>query len=265
MMRFIAIAVALLCSAPLALPASAQSLWMPRDKERAVLIEVLKPSFDLVDEEFATGAMFVGYRSAPQAGASIVIEGSFARFGFESASSFTLGNPYLGVEHAFSSSPLFMEVGVRAPLASVSEDDALAAGLVSDVARWQAFFPKTVPISVALNLRRVSSEGVVYRLRLAPVFTIPTQRYYGDPELWVVYSAQLGLERSAVRAGAGFVGRTITTHDYGSFSDRTETQADLHLDFGSGTARPGVDVKIPLGDLNDAVPVVVGVSLGFSF
>jgi hypothetical protein len=53
--------------------------------------------------------------------------------------------------------------------------------------------------------------------------------------------------------------------DYaGSFGERTNTQGDLHADFGSGVVRPGIEVKVPLDDLGDAVPVILGVSLGLA-
>jgi hypothetical protein len=256
--------------ASMAPKSSAQSLWMPRSDNRAVLVEVLKPDFDGIDENLASFATFVGARMSPSAGVSPVVEFSFARFGGdfpgfngpEHISSFTIGDIYAGLESGSPSTPVFGEIGVRLPTAASGE--AATTGIASDLNRSDAFFSDVVSVRAALNLRRVTLGGVSCRLRLGPAFAIPTQQG-SDPDVFAFYSGQLGYERPAFRLGIALSARTILTGDFGSLSDRSDTQAELHADFGSGTARPGVELKFPLGDLGDAVPKVIGVSLGFSY
>src|SRR5262245_58468532 len=119
--------------------ARAQSLWMPRDRESAAMLEVLKPSFDEIDEEFATFSSFVGFRSKPKSKASIVAEAAIARIGytdgFTNYTSFSLGDVYLGVEYGNSAGPVFGEAGIRLPTSSDSEEDARLTGFLTDVAR----------------------------------------------------------------------------------------------------------------------------------
>ncbi len=266
-----AVSLALAAAAMMAPSALAQSLWMPRDHESAVMLELLKPSFDGVDEEFASFSGFLGFRSAPKSKVSIVAEASIARLGYDDGfsqiSSFSLGDIYVGMEYGPSAGPVFGELGVRLPTSSESEADARLTGVLSDVARWEAFLSKTISIQAAANYRRATTSGLYYRLRLSPTFAIPTENQFGgsDPELFAIYSGQLGMEMPAVRMGVGLVARTWISESDLSFSERTTTQLDAHVDFCSGSFRPGVDVKAPLDDeLNDIVPVTVGVSFSYS-
>jgi hypothetical protein len=264
----LAAAAVVLSAAPaLAPPALAQSLWMPRDHGSAGMFELLKPVYDDIDEDFPTFSSFIGLRSKPKDKISIVAEASLARLGFEDISSFSLGNVYLGVEYGNAAGPWFGEFGVRVPTSSESEIEARLTGFLSDLVRQEAWLSKTVTFQGAVNLRRVMASGFYYRLRLSPSIVASTQDTGGDNvELFAIYSGQLGMEAQSVRAGVGLIARTwITQSDLEGFSGRTQTQLDAHVDFCSGSLRPGIEVKTLLDDeLNDIVPVTVGVSLSYS-
>jgi hypothetical protein len=259
-------ALAFIVGGALTRTASAQSLWMPRDHQSAGMFELLKPAFDDIDEEFTTFSSFVGFRSKPKDKISIAAEASLARFGFEGISSFSLGNVYLGLEYGNSAGPWFGEFGVRLPTSSDGEIEARLTGYLSDLVRQEAWLSKTVTFQGAVNLRRTMSNGLYYRLRLSPSLVAPTENTGGDnAELFAIYSGQLGMETPSVRMGVGLIGRTWVTEGDLSFSERTQTQLDAHLDFCSGSLRPGIDVKAFLDDeLNNIVPVTVGVSLSYS-
>jgi hypothetical protein len=260
-------AIAFIVGGALTRPASAQSLWMPRDHASAGMFELLKPVFDDIDEELPTFSSFVGLRSKPKDKISIVAEASLARLGFEDISSFSLGNVYLGLEYGPSSGPWFGEFGVRLPTSSDGEVEARLTGFLSDLVRQEAWLSKTVTFQGAVNLRRATSNGLYYRLRLSPTLVVATENTGGDnSELFAIYSGQLGMEMPSVRAGVGLIARTwITESDLEGFSERTQTQLDAHVDFCSGSLRPGIEVKTLLDDeLNDIVPVTVGVSLSYS-
>jgi hypothetical protein len=157
---------------------------------------------------------------------------------------------------------VFGEVGVRVPTAGSGE--GATTGIASDLTRSDAFFSDVLSAHASLNVRHVTSRGLSGRLRLGPLFAIPTQGG-GDPEVFAIYSGQVGYERAAYRLGVALSARTILTGDFGSLSDRSDTQAEFHADFGSGRARPGLELKFPLGGLGDVVPVVAGLSLGLSY
>jgi hypothetical protein len=132
------------------------------------------------------------------------------------------------------------------------------------VVRQDAFLPKVVSINAAFNLREVTPSKVAYRLRLSPVLTIPTDNASTDPELFAVYSFQIGYHGSQGRFGGGMSGRALFTEDFGNLVTRTLNQLELHADFLSGSIRPGLDLRLPLGSLSEFVPVALGASISYT-
>src|SRR5258706_2592049 len=61
--------------------AHAQSLWIPRDREKSVLLEVMKPGVEFVKEDFFTMAGFFDARFPVDPKTSLVVEVPFARLG----------------------------------------------------------------------------------------------------------------------------------------------------------------------------------------
>lgn len=257
--------------------ATAQSLWMPRDGDRTLMLEVLKPSLEGFDTEFSTGALFLSGRLAVSPRLSVVGEIPYARhkstylvFYIDNSSS-TIGNPYAGVEYKLGSGPAFLELGVRPPLADNNKALASFTGKASDVARWEAFSPDRFAIVAAFNVREVTPSKIALRLRLSPAFTIPTK---GSSEtmLYAIYSFQVGYEGTTVRVGTSMTGRAQITQELGDtildfiaagdkLGQRTSNQLELHADFLSGHIRPGLDVHVPLGGMGYYVSSVVGLSV----
>jgi hypothetical protein len=263
-----------------AAPAIAQSIWIPRDRERSITFAVAKPSLEFVDERrfspvlTLTSRMPVSERvwwvvEIPYAHLSIRDEGPLQPFPSESNS--TLGNPYVGLETHAGSGPLFGELGVRAPLVG---DDAAGPylGMGSDVQFTEAFEPHVFSIEPALNLRETTASHMAYRFRFSPTVDIPTGGHHPFPyelihetELFGVYSWQIGYEGSAVRVGSALSGRVLFTASDGNLGQRTVNQFEFHGDIGSGAFRPGFDLRVPLGDnAASIVPVVVGLTLSWS-
>jgi hypothetical protein len=252
----------------------AQSLWLPRDHDTTLLLEALKPGLELIDEEFPTGVVFLGVRHATSSGLALVAELPYAKFKgtFDlfvgpsgEVSESELGNPYLGIEFAGDESPFFGELGVRIPVADEDKFGATIVGLRTDLpARSFAFFPNYVPIQAAINLRQKSESGIVTRLRFGPTVIIPTEdSFSSDTELFGVYAREIGYEGRCVRIGSALIGSILFTDDNGSnLGARSETQFELHGDFGSWKIRPGLELKLPLGEAANFVPLVLGVNIG---
>lgn len=258
-------AVLLLVLAVAASPsiAGAQSFWMPRSTTRAVWIEALHPLFDVADEQITTGTVFVGYRGPLDSRTTIVAELCAARFGASGAAdAFVVGNPYVGLEYPLPETPLFFEFGVRPSIVDTDEPLANATGLLSDVNRWEGFFDAT-SFQLGINARRTTASGLMWRARVAPVAMVFSGFGQEEWDGYLLYAVQAGLERPSFRAGVALCSRTLVFEE-GSFGERTMTQADLHLDFGSGTLRPGIDVKLPLDEFDEVVPAVVGIRLGLA-
>src|SRR6185436_17870611 len=159
--------------AGIASPAMAQSLWMPRNGDRTVMLEVLQPSLEGFDSELFSDAFFLSGRVALSPRLAVVGELPFARhkstylvFFPENLSSNTIGNPYAGVELKLGSGLAFLELGVRPPL--VADDELLASftGKASDVARWEAFSTDRFAILAAFRVREVTPSKIAFGFRL---------------------------------------------------------------------------------------------------
>lgn len=261
--------------------ATAQSLWMPRDGDRTVMLEVLQPSLEYFDSEIFSAAFFLSGRVAVSPRLSVVGELPFARhkstyfiFFPSDVSSSTIGNPYAGVEYKLGSGPAFLEFGVRPPLAQDDELLAVFTGYAADVARWEAFTPDRFAIQPAFNVREITPSKIALRLRVSPTVTIPTGNSSEKTKLYGIYSFQIGYEGSKVRIGAGMGGRAQITDEpgvtsldffgFGNLGERTASQFGLHADFLSGRIRPGLDLHLPLGGMGDSVPLVVGASVAWT-
>ena len=257
-------------------PAAAQSLWMTREGEQTIMLEMLRPSIEDVDQKFYSAAFFVSGRATVMSNVAVVAELPYANHkstqlgtdfnGFEivtETSSSTFGNPYLGIETRAASSPIFIEFGARIPLASDKQFPAFVTGYYSDVIRQDAFLPKITSIVAAFNLREVTPSKVAYRLRLSPVLAIPTEGP-GDTDLFAVYSFLVGYYGSHARIGGGMSGRALVTESFYNLGYRTVNQVELHADFLSGALRPGLDLRLPLGDVATDIPVALGASVSWT-
>jgi hypothetical protein len=240
-------------------PATSQSIWLPRDTDRSVTLEFLKPDFDGFDEDFMTGAAFLSARLPVSPKLSFIGQIPYAQFGpgnFGETDQ-ALGNVYVGLE---SHGTLFEEFGIYVPTSSGNSPNALGTGLVSDVARWEAYFDDAVTAQAALHYRRVSPSHLMLGLRVGPAVLFP-QTSGADTEVFANYSGRIGYEGRVIRAGAALTGRILVTDSALTGSERNQNQIEVHADVGSRSVRPGIELKIPLGDLGETVPTVLGVSL----
>lgn len=268
------------CLVAAAGPASSQSLWIPRDRDHAVLLELLRPSVEHFDADALSGAAFLSGRIALSPYAALVAEVPFAReegrvyfaipaYYYEDPwyylriESSTIGDVYLGVESRPRSTPIFWELGFRLPLASEHEDGAEIIGAYADLTRSDAFLPRYVAVQTAFNVGEVTASGMEYRLRLSPLIDFPTKEG-DDTNAYMIHSWQIGYHGSFVRLGTALSGRTQLNVSDVNLGARSRNQLELHADFLTGSVRPGLDLHVPLGSLSNTVPVVLGVSLSWS-
>ncbi len=255
-------------------PAGAQSLWLDREHATTFLLEAHHVDIHYTNERLLTGVAFLDARHEVAPGRALVVELPFTRYQTDPAEfppgsdlDFTqssVGNVYLGLEIS-GNSPLFGEIGARAPLMSDSNRDVGAefVGLFSDLTRSFAFFPNTVPVQAALNLRTPVSSDVRARLRFGPTVTIPTESG-PDTELYGVFAWEIGYEGRYARIGSALSGWTLLTGDYGNLGYRTAAQFEFHADFGGGRIRPGAELNVPFGiAAPDFTSSVVGLSLAY--
>jgi len=275
---FALLAGVVLAVGTLSTTATAQSLWMARDGEQTLMLEVLRPSLEGFDSELLSAAFFLSGRGAVTPRISVVGELPFVRhkstyliFGPSDESSNMIGNPYAGLELRLASGPAFLEFGVRPPLAADDEYLATFTGNVSDVTRWEAFTPDRFSILAAFNIREVTPSNIAFRLRVGPALALPTgNNNPSETILYAIYSFQVGYHGSKARIGAGMSGRSQITDetDYAllgfggrNIGERSLNQFELHADFLPGRIRPGLDLHVPLDALSGVSSLVVGASL----
>lgn len=245
-------------------PAGAQSLWLDRDHATTILLEADHVDMVVTDEKLLTGVVFLDVRHEIAPGKALVVELPYTRmatpfepFNDVDFTQSSVGNPYLGVEIG-GDSPLFGEIGARAPLMSDNPRDTGArfVGLFSDLTRSFAFFEDAVPIQAALNLGTPITSDVRARLRFGPTLTIPTVSG-PDTELYGVFAWEIGYVGRYARIGSALSGWTLLTRDTGTLGSRTFTQFEFHADFGGGRIRPGAELRVPFGfiaaDFNSSV------------
>lgn len=247
---------------------SGQSTWTLRETRAAVELEVFRPDFsDELDFAFATSAGFLSGRLPLGASWAVSADVPFSRAGWDgvggSGSSSLVGNPYLGVEWAASSS-LTTELGVRIPVGELEDlDDLLPVlvGTAGELGRMEAFVPQTLGIYATADYRRPLSDILTLRLRGGPGFLGGD----GGPEdLLVGYTGQLWYGEDRVKVGAGLAGRAnLTTDD--EEGERALHQAALSAEYRIGQVRPGLQLRVPLDEsVRDASTYTLGITLAWA-
>jgi hypothetical protein len=258
------------------LTSGAQSIWQDYTSWEGLTIEFLKPNY--VDEEdlsFLTSATFLSGRFPVTR--NVVFSGelpfSYVNYdipqGPDLGARQTFGNPYFGLEFHFRRTPLFFEVGARAPLTAGIEKEngeaTINGGLTDFVDRAEAFATDAVPITGFVNYILSSRTGFSLRLRGGPSVWIAS----GDreeSETFILYSVQAFYETGILRFAGGFSGRYLASADNGDFGERSFHQLTFGLDIILGMFRPGVTIRIPLDDeYKDMISTVFGISLGIDF
>jgi len=266
------VAVSVLASLAFAFPADAQSIWVPRGEKNSLLFEALHTSLERFDEDLSTGVVYLSGRFELGHAVAIVMELPHIQvdatyrnqYGFDySLVGDADGNPYLGAELRPYNSDFFFELGARAPLMPDDQPEAVLLGSYADQSRVAVFLPETASAQLVFNMRHVTSGGLLTRLRFGPVLEIPTENTdVRDLELHAVFGWQIGYERKTVRVGGAITGQSNVTESYPPLGARTTSQFEFHADFGHWPVRPGVDLRLPIGEDALLVSLVVGGSLG---
>lgn len=197
----------------------AQSIWLSCNHDKAISLEILTPDFKGDDAiTFTSAALFLSLRYPIAKKIILRAELPFAHFGLEAdfglgKSTFsdnTIGNPYIGLEIGKKKFPVFVELGVRAPLAE-KENFATVCGISTDpVDRKEAFYRDIVSIIGMANYYHKIPSRFCARLRGGLAYWIDTNKenYYEiENDLFFLYAMQIGYESDKVNIRWGFSGR----------------------------------------------------------
>ncbi len=239
--------------------AAAQTPRVDRGPVKSFSLEALRPSIEGGDFTALSSAWFVAAAVPVASRTRIVGEVPVAFGGVRRLESdVALGNIYLGVE--FAGAPdVFLDVGVRLPLAS-DENFGSLIGLAADpINRFEVFLPDVTTVVTALEYRSIYPSGAGFRLRVAPKVLIPTE---GDAEVLANYGAAGGYFGDRGTITAGFSGLTLLTSDGGSFGERSLHRLELEGQLNLGRLRPGVVFHLPIDeDTRDLQDFTVGLTL----
>lgn len=241
----------------LAVPASAQSVWLDREHRPSIMVEQFFPTFDRTDAGFPTWTWFLsGKVPVGNGSCSVVLELPYVHGdilgAFQPAGS--IGNPYVGLEYRPGRTGLLLEAGARLPLMSDEEFLPFLIGSLTDVDRAEAFVPDQVPVRIGLHYHHGPEDEntrISWDLRLVQTVWIPTDYPGGfvkEGESFLGYGATVRYEDRIGRVGAGFAGQWNASNEGETFARASVHQLDLAADFLEGRVRPGVQVKVPLDD-----------------
>ncbi len=252
----------------LSMEVNGQYLWLDRRHDNSIAFEFLKPSFEQIDDvTFFTSAMFLSGRFLTSDRITVIGEIPFAIYGRErehgeNVSENAFGNPYIGIELRGNRSPIFGEFGVRLPFAPSDENqNALIVGAATEFfERMDAFVPEIVPFNACINYYSINESAFAVRLRGGFSGWI-AMGDRDDNEWFLLYSVQGGYQTEQINLMAGLMGRWWLNKEDSDLSDKTFHQLVIEADFGLGSVRPGVLIKVPLDDSwRDLVDFVWGIS-----
>jgi hypothetical protein len=122
--------------------------------------------------------------------------------------------------------------------------------------------PKRILGQAIANYVHRINDGAVVRLRAGPVVTYDTD--VDDDATWFygAYAGHVSIDAGPTRIDGGITGRYTFTSTDDSFSERSWHQAGIGVSYAIGNMRPGVYVRMPVGD-DLGMRSVVGLSLSY--
>jgi hypothetical protein len=254
--------------------AAAEGVFRSGDVKANVSLELMKPDFESgSDMSGMAGFLTIRPRYGPMLNG--IVEVPFARssevgyYYYEDSKSQTaLGNVYLGIEGQGASMGVFGEAGVRIPTAPDDKDNALLAGMFSDLTKMDAFAPKWYVAKLALGYDYKSSTGLGTRVKAGPSFWVTSDRdYFGDGnEAFMNYSGQLYYDTDNVRLSGGISGLLVLTEEDLLGDGANETQFEFAGNVKAGSFQPGIRFLVPLTrDLDQIVDFVIGFNIQYDF
>lgn len=239
-----------------------QMPWTAGLPQHGASLDLLRPKFEGGGTSLTSFAVFASARM-PLGGSTLRVELPFARLSTTSGtSSSSFGNPYIGLEFG-GDKRVSYEVGMRGPLASETEI-APQLGALSDVTRFEAFFPNLAAFTARARYRFRDATGFTFEAGGGPSVWFSTQGG-GDPEVVLHHHMMAGYRGPDMWFAAGFGGFTAVTGDGGSVGDRTLHQVGASVGFAGGRTRPAFHVLVPLqSGFFSSTQIVLGIGLAIA-
>lgn len=240
----------MLLSIPLTVPA--QSLLGNWNARRSALIEWYKPVFARSDPYTSpSSALFLNLR-VPVAD-KITFEADLpwidsdlkrSQFpGYQNRQTYGAGDPYFGVELHRPTSIIFIQTGLRLPIAHYDTWPPQYLGQYSDISRPGAFFDRawTFRFMGGVHYENVTGFGV--RVKVGP--DIVVNRHFTQSNFYFNYNGQLRFDARLFEIGGGLEGQ-IMVNGGGSLRSRTINEAFIEASTSVGFMQPGMYLALPI-------------------
>lgn len=162
---------------------------------------------------------------------------------YNNRETYGFGNPYLGVELHKAMSVLFLQAGLRLPLAHFNTWPSQYLGQYSDINRPGAFFDRawTYRLMGGIHYENVTGFGV--RASLGPNIVVNHQFNAGN--FYLNYNAQLRFDARLFEIGGGIQGNALLNQKNNSGS-RLVNEVFLEGSTNVGFLQPGMYLALPI-------------------
>lgn len=231
---------------------SAQTLLGSWNARRSALIEWYKPAFSNSDPySFTSSALYLNLKVP--ATDKIAFEADFpwiysdlrqSEFpDYSNRQTYGIGNPYLGVAFHRPMSILFLQAGLRLPLARFNSWPAQYLGEYSDISRPGSFFDRAWTFRFMGGVHYENVTGFGLRLKAGP--DIVVDQNFSEGNIYFNYCGQMRFDARLFEVGGGLQGR-ILLNQSGAFRDRTVNEAFLEGSTSVGFLQPGMYIALPI-------------------
>ncbi len=233
--------------------AQAPAPWGPRNADRALTIDAVRPSFDGLDLSFPSPMLYGGVRWPVSPTVGLVAEFPLALFATQGSSATLIGNPYVGIDYVAGPRGLVAQLGGRLPAATEGGDFggiAQAIAGLADYDRFEAWIEDLWAASGRVGWRARPERGLGGGFTIGATLLSPKN---ADKEVLADYRADIGYNDERFAVGAEFTGRAILSEPDLGVGERTIHQLTVGAGVALGPVWPRAFVRIPLdADLKDA-------------
>ena len=269
--------LAVLCVLVMAPAAVSQSFWLDPERGNSLSVEYFRINFvRRVSFTSTTSTFFFTGKLAVSRNTWLVAELPFVHADVELDSYFpfsqpeaenAFGNPYFGLRSSLQPECLFIDFGVRIPIAKEHKYLANSYGFESEINRFGAFLVDYITLKMQLEALTSTDEGPFLRGKLCPMMFVGIQENSSDEiEFLANVGGQFGYRSQKARIWGGLQGLYALTEESLFSGDRTVAELSVGTDFRFSQLAPGFVLRAPITTkYQDRITLIYGVNLSWHF
>lgn len=188
----------------------AQSFIQSWSRDPQVAIEWYHPSFEGSNYVIMAGVGFLSLNVPLSKELQLKADIPFGYYNtkpYHRDSQFSLCDPYIGIEHYFSTLPLAIDFGIRP---GISDNSFSFMNENSNYYRFNADFPETWVLRANLHYLMHQPSGFSFQFLFGSFVTLPAKGY-GKDEWFLNYGAHVRYQYRELMVGAGIKGIAVLT------------------------------------------------------